>query len=83
MSKLCVLIIKLGVVAPLITDPPPLKLHQQTKYTPSVKWPQLLNLSWNFDALWDLESSDIVYFIFITVWAFGRCKAVVGKGMVT
>ena len=25
-------------VAPLIADPPPLKFHQQTKSTPSVKW---------------------------------------------
>ena len=31
--------LKLDGVAPLIADPPPLKLHQQAKSTPSVKWP--------------------------------------------
>ena len=30
---------KLDGVAPLIADPPPLKLHQWAKSTPSVKWP--------------------------------------------
>ena len=32
-------IIKLDGVAPLIADPPPLKIHQLAKSTPSVKWP--------------------------------------------
>ena len=31
--------LKLDGVAPLIADPPPLKLHQQAKSTLSVKWP--------------------------------------------
>ena len=31
--------IKLNGVAPLIADPPPLKLHQEAKSNPSVKWP--------------------------------------------
>ena len=30
---------KLDRVAPLIADPPPLKLQQEAKSTPSVKWP--------------------------------------------
>ena len=33
------LLLKLEGVAPLIANPPPLKLHQQANATPSVKWP--------------------------------------------
>ena len=31
--------LKLDGVAPLIADPPPLKVHQWAKSAPSVKWP--------------------------------------------
>ena len=32
-------VLKLDGVAPLIADPPPLKVHQKARSTPSVKWP--------------------------------------------
>ena len=50
--------LKLDGEALLIADPPPLKLHQLAKSIPSVKWPCLLNHIWDFNAIWDLESSS-------------------------
>ena len=37
-QKKHILAIKLNGIVLLITDPPPLKLHQKAKSTPSVKW---------------------------------------------